>query len=91
MTKEYLELGALAIVCIFLIKEVFNFLKTRKNSNLNGTDKQILEALRLQNENHLHTIQKGMNDGFNRMIDCYNDKSDKMIELLARIEGRLSK
>lgn len=86
---EYLELGLVGAIFAFAVKEFFGYLKSRKQGN--GTGQAILTELKSQNENHLHSIQEGMNEGFNRMIDCYNQNSREMIEILGRIDGKLSK
>ena len=42
MLPEYTQLGALAIIVIFTIREVFAYLKTRKKENGdNSLDKEI--------------------------------------------------
>ena len=57
----------------------------------NGNGKLILKAIERQNDNHLTHIKDEMNNGFTRVVDCYSQKCDKMIEILGRIDGKLSK
>ncbi len=91
ISPEQLNLGAVAIIFLFFLKEFFTYLKSRKNSPGNGFSKQILEELKTQNQNHLHTINQEMNTGFDRLAEIIHTDNTKIIELLARIEGRLSK
>jgi hypothetical protein len=51
----------------------------------------ILIELRLQNGNHLQHINDGINDGFDKMTKSVHDDNTKMIEILGRIDGKLSK
>jgi len=91
MINEYLQVGMGGLLALLILREVFGFLKNKKKNDNNSTEKAILDELRLQNENHLHSIQTEMGKGFDKMMDCYSQKSDKIIEILSRIEVRLGR
>jgi hypothetical protein len=90
MPTEYAQLGVTGIALILIIKELFSYLKvltagkkTDKNEILVETMSMLLAEVKLQNNNHLHHIEKDM-----RILA---DSSFKQVELLARIEGKLSR
>jgi hypothetical protein len=93
--QEYLNFGALFVICYLLIKEGVALVKSflnKKNGVPEGTVLDcVLKELKLQNGNHLQHINDGMNDGFDRMIKSIHDDNTKMIEILGRIDGKLSK
>jgi hypothetical protein len=93
--QEYLNFGALFVICYLLIKEGVSLVKSFLNKK-NGTSEtnvmdNVLKELKLQNENHLQHLNDCMNDGFDRMIKSIHDDNVKMIEILGRIDGKLSK
>ena len=87
MSTEILQLGAVAIIFLFSIKEFFLYLKTKKNGN--GNEK-IVKELRLMNANHLNSINKSLNMGFDRVIETLNSNERQVIQLLGEIKGKLS-
>ena len=98
MPQDLLQLGAVAVIFLFFVKEFFAYLKSRKESNGssgNGGGSKVMEAmlteLRTMNENHLHSLKDAINDGNNRMVDAINNGNNKQIELLGRIEGKLDR
>ena len=94
MSQELLQLGALAVIFAFAVKEFFAFLKTSKeNGSRDGatTLKDVLGELQLMNNNHLHSLEKAINDGNDRLVDTINNNSIKQIELLGEIKGKLEK
>jgi hypothetical protein len=92
MPENITELSALAIVSIFLIKEMFGYLKAKKNEGgLDKTNKEMLNEMRLMNSNHLTDICSSVRNGDDRIVDAINEGNTKIIELLGRIDGRLSK
>jgi len=91
MNTELPQLGALAIIVLFAIKEGFAFLKSRKNPNSSSTDTAILNELRAMNNNHLHSVEKAINDGNARIVEAITNGNIKMIELLGEIKGNLNK
>jgi len=97
MSTELIQIGAVGVIFVFAIREFFLFMRTKKNGNGN-VNKQLLEAITKQNENHLHTIQETMeaivrdiNAGNNRVVDSITNGNMKIIELLGAIKGKLSK
>jgi hypothetical protein len=52
MIEEYANLGALAIVVLFAIQKVFDYMKTRKNGNALVNYEKELAAINLQLNNH---------------------------------------
>ena len=83
------QLGALGIILIFTIKELFSYLKSRKDGG-ETTEGAILYELKTMNNNHLHTIQDVLEVGNNRLIDVIHADNTRIIELLAEIKGGLN-
>ena len=54
MTPETLNLGAVAIIFLFFLKEFFSYLKTKKNGN--GNYKLELEQINHKLDNHLTEV-----------------------------------
>lgn len=94
--QNLLELGAIAVLFLIAIREFFSYLKSKgapNQANCKGNDafnKAILEELQLMNSNHLHTIQKCVEDGNKNLVETIHNDNTKMIEILGRIEGNLS-
>ena len=92
---ESLQLGAIGIICVVLIREVFGYIKTRKHGNGVALNKEILEQMRLMNSNHLTTICREINVGNSNVVKAIEmmnkeigDKIDKTNEGIARLLGR---
>lgn len=87
MEMDYAQLGITGVALILIIKELFSFLKTvvggNKKTDLSETMSMLLTEVKLQNNNHLHHIEKDMR--------TLAENVPKQIELLARIEGKLSR
>ena len=60
MTPETLNLGAVAIIFIFFLKEFFSYLKTKKNGN--GNYKAELEKINNKLGNHLTDVNGKIGD-----------------------------
>jgi len=88
---KYLELGAVTVLFFFAIREFFVYLKTRKNGIASVSNDRLLEELKLTNTNHLLSIEKSLNDGFDRLNDTIRNGNEKQIEILGEIKGILSK
>ena len=58
MTTEILNLGAVAIIFLFFLKEFFAYLKAKKNGNGNGNYKLELEKINNKLGNHLTDVNK---------------------------------
>ncbi len=91
LSPEQLQLGAVAIIFLFFLKEFFVYLKSRKSGSNNYFSKQILEELKTQNQNHLHTINQEMNTGFDRLAEIIHSDNLTIISLLSEIKGRLDR
>ena len=90
--KELLDVGAIAVIFAFCVKEFFTYLKNKKNGNSNGVISQaILGELTRMNNNHLEHIQDCMVQNNKDLIKAIHDDNTKMIEILGRIDGKLSK
>lgn len=92
MEQELLNLGALALVFVLFIKEVFAYLKTRKSNNGHddlGWLKKVFDELQLMNENHLHSIEKAIVDGNREIVKTISDGNRETASVLGRIEGGL--
>lgn len=95
--NEYLNLGALAIVAIFAIKEFFTWLKSKKNGG-NSLNQMLLDSVNKINENHLKTIQEtvgkiceDINTGNDRVVDAIHSMHTDVATRLGKIEGKLEK
>lgn len=86
MTKDYVELGALAVIFLFAIKEFFAWLRTRKNGNATEVNKQLLDAITVQNQNHLTHI----NTALDKMCNDINCGDDKIVEAIKAMHIDLS-
>jgi hypothetical protein len=87
---EITQLGAVAIIFLFCIREFFIYIKQRKISPLNGSGKDILKELQLMNNNHLNEICEKMEEGNIRLINTIHTDNIKIVELLGEIKGKLS-
>lgn len=92
MENELLQIGTLGIIFYLAIKEFFIYLKSRKE-NSNGKEgiinQSVLSELQKLNSNHLHSIEKSINEGNQRLIDVIHSDNIKVIELLAEIRGKI--
>jgi hypothetical protein len=88
---EIIQLGAVAIIFLFCIREFFIYIKQRKAvSPLNGSGKDILKELQLMNNNHLNEICDKMEEGNKALINTIHNDNIKIVELLGEIKGKLS-
>ena len=93
MEPEILQLGAVAIIFLFAIKEFFSWQKSRKNGS-----SSILRELQLMNSNHLTSICKVIGSGDKEIVkaitdmrETLGDKIDDTNGKLERLLGRLDK
>ena len=92
MTNDILQIGAVAVIFLFAIKEFFSYLKLRRNgSSGNQVMEAMLKELRIMNENHLHALKDAINTGNDRIVDTINSGNVKQIELLGEIRGNLNR
>lgn len=93
MTNDLLQLGAVAVIFLFAIREFFAWLKQRKENGgkSNAVMEAMLNELRTMNENHLHSLKDAINTGNDRVVDAINSGNVKQIEILGEIKGKLSK
>jgi len=83
MEKELLQLGAIAVIFLFFVKEFFAWLKSRKN----GYSKKTYEEIALNGNNHLHEIK----DKIDEQTKNNNEWHRKQYEVLCEIKGLLQK
>lgn len=91
--ESLFQLGAVAIIFLFAVKEFFAYLKSKKE---NGGGNNILTAailgeLEKMNNNHLHSLEKAINDGNSKVVEAINQGNLQQIELLGEIRGKLSR
>ena len=99
ITGDILQLGAVAVLFLFAIKEFFSYLKAKKQPALDKEKddkssevfKAIFQELQKMNSNHLHTIQGCIETGNRELVKTIHDDNIKMIEILGEIKGALSK
>ena len=103
LNENILQLGALAIIFLFAVKEFFSYLKSRNISSATGVDgdgrnegrksdnfsHSILQELQLMNSNHLHSIEDAINVGNREIVKAINDGNLRTAELLGEIKGGL--
>ena len=93
MNENFLQLGAVAIIFLFAIKEFFSWQKSRRagNGNNNSVMESMLKELQIMNDNHLHALKDAINTGNDRIVGAINDGNVKQIEILGEIRGKLSR
>lgn len=93
MNENILNLGAVAVIFLFAIKEYFSWQKSRKENGGKSNEVMgaMLKELRTMNENHLVHLKDSINEGNNRIIDAINNGNIKQIEILSEIKGSLKK
>ena len=81
LEDNILQLGAVAIIFIFFLKEFFSYLKNKNNGkNGNGNISKMIETLR---NNDLGEV--------NYKLDRVDDKLDRIINVLIEIKGKLER
>ncbi len=93
ISPEQLNLGAVAIIFLFFLKEFFTYLKSRKYGN--GASKDLLKEVQLMNSNHLSSILTEMTKGNSEVVGAINnmnkeigDKIDNLNTGISRLIGR---
>lgn len=90
MDIQYLELGVVGFALLFIIKQLFSFLKemnTKKqkngiiSNNELGLSEKLLAELSKMNNNHLHTIQETMKD----LKKDTNVGNDRVVEAISKM------
>jgi RecA/RadA recombinase len=89
ITSKVAEFGVLGIVILFSIREFFSYLKAKKEGN-GSAGKEIVTALQKMGSNDLEHIKECISNSNTSVKDCLHSDMLKMIEILGRIEGRLS-
>ena len=87
MDQQFLQLGAVAIIFLFSVKEFFGWLKARKNGS-GGNYGRMIEQLKIMNNNHLSEISKDINAGNDRIVDAIKDMHTDLAGKLGEIKGR---
>jgi len=97
MENELLQLGIVGFALLFLIKELFTYLKTRNNKE-EPVDKQLLATIKTLNNNHLNTMQKSLdkmcqniNTGNDRVVDAIKEMHTDLASRLGELKGKLDK
>ncbi len=62
MLEEYANLGALAIVVLFTIQKVFDYMKSRKNGNSLVNYEKDLSSINLQLNNHYNKFTEDLRE-----------------------------
>ena len=94
MPDNFLQLGAVAVIFLFAVKEFFSYLKVKKMNGKdygNGMNKEILKELQTMNSNHLVTLTKAINDGNKDIVFAIHSKDGQMLEILGEIKGNLNR
>lgn len=96
MPENLLQLGAVAIIFLFAIKEFFAYIKSRNGINYadklssagNDINNLVLKELQKMNNNHLHGLEETINRGNSEIIKTINDGNSKIIEVLWEIKSK---
>ncbi len=88
--ESFLQIGAVAIIFIFAVKEFFAYLKVKKQNGNGGLNAAILKELQTMNSNHLTTLTKAINDGNEKIVSAIHSKDGQMLEILGEIKGNLN-
>ena len=62
MNPEITQIGAIGIITIFLIKEVFSYLRTKKTNQNNSSYKKDIAGINLKLTNHITGIEGKIDD-----------------------------
>lgn len=89
MPENITELTAIGIIFVFFIKEIFSYLKYKKDEPLEANNVDILGELKLMNSNHLNCIERAIVNGNEKIVRAIYENGQKQIEILSRIEGKL--
>lgn len=82
------EIGALGIIVVFLIKEIFSYLKSlRNNKNNTNNLEQLRSILILLKENELQSLEKKTD----KILEKLEIKFDETINLLKEIKFLMNK
>jgi len=77
MNTELLNLGAVAIIFLFFLKEFFSYLKAKKNGNGNGNNNKKYEielaAINLKLGNHLTDVNRSISGLDEKMMGVQTD------------------
>ena len=84
MEQNLAEYSAIAIIVIFLIKEMFSFLKVRKSCSNGGLTKQV----QLIGENHLEHILKAIERQTNENSEWHRKQTEVLIEIKTILRER---
>ena len=96
MENELLQIGIVGIALLFLIRELFVYLKTKNHREEKSINKQLLNAITTQNDNHLKTMQhsidvicKDINTGNDRIVSAISAMHTDLASRLGEIKGKI--
>ncbi len=96
--REIVNYGIGGVALLLMIRELFAYLKTRKDKGGEQVNQQLLDAITQQNNNHLHTIQttmdgmcKDLNAGNDRVVKAITDMHTDLASRLGELKGVLKK
>ena len=90
-TQIIFQLGMIGLLFFLAIREFFAYLKTKKNNSNGIVNKQLLDAITDQNNNHLKSINENINAGNNRIVDAIIQMHTEVVSKLGEIKGKLDK
>ncbi len=92
MEQDIQQIGILGVFAILVVKELIGLIKYGMNSKKgNNGNNQLLTEIREMNTNHLTTIDKSLNDGFDRVVKAITDMNIDLAEKLGEIKGTISR
>ena len=93
MPDSYLQIGAVAILFAIAIREFFGYLKVKRqgeNGRGIGMNKEILDELKLMNNNHFSNLTKAINDGNEKVARAIHSRDSQINQILGEIKGNLN-
>jgi hypothetical protein len=89
MPNNIPEYSSIAVICIFLIKEMFSYLKAKKNNTSNGYERE-LGCINEKLGNHIVHFTKDLEDVRDKVGEIENELYNIKVELV-KITARLKK
>jgi len=89
--SDYLQLGGAVVISLAALWAIIQIIKILRKKEDNNYNKQIFNELKLMNENHLNDLRKCIENSNKQLIDTIHNDNIKIIELLGRIDGKISK
>jgi hypothetical protein len=88
---KFVDMGGTVVVALMALYLFYQTMKDKNKKVNNNKNEEILNELKSMNSNHLNELRKCVEDGNKSLVDTIHDDNTKIIEVLGRIDGKLSK